>query len=252
MKKVGVLITDTKLQFEVMEQLRSKDISFEILQPRKKLSRDIGAVMTTEEDRSKITFGRVIICSLDNISSSITEAKAVLASPGRIISLVIGIDPGRAPGIAVMADQSLVDSAHVDSPEAVAGVVNEFVRVYESDGALVRIGHGDKTRRNRIFNSIWDLDIPIEIVDERNTSKPSDQTDIDAAIEIALTPGYRPKRKQIVDPSDGEISDIQRISRIGSNGEITISRALAKSVAKGERSMEEAIERQRAKKKKID
>jgi len=89
------------------------------------------------------------------------------------------------------------------------------------------------------------LGIPIEIVDERNTSTKSDQKDIDAAIEIALAEGYRPVKRQPVAPSEGEIADIQRKSRIGSDGELTISRSLAGSVARGEMSMEQAIQRQR-------
>jgi len=249
MKKAGLLINDAKLQFELMEALKAERISFEIILPGKKLPREIGVVLTTKEDRSNITFRRVIICSMDNIASTMRETKAAIMSTGKIRSLMIGIDPGRSPGIAVMADQFLVDSASVDSPEAVAGTIKEFTRVYPSNEVLVRIGHGDRTRRNRIFNSIWDLGIPIEIVDERNTSTTSEQRDIDAAIEIALTPGYRPGRKQPVEPSEGEISDTQRISRISSEGEITISRSLAALVAKGEISMEEAIERQKSTKK---
>ncbi|HDP97140.1 MAG TPA: hypothetical protein ENN25_05560 [Euryarchaeota archaeon] len=249
MKRVGLHISDAKLQFELMEALKKEKIPFEIIQPGKKIPKGICTVLTTDEDQGTITCHRQIICTSENIGSCIMEAKATMASRGSIRSLVIGIDPGRKPGIAVMADQVLVETAQVRSPEAVAELVIELLRVFKSEEQLVRIGHGDKTRRNRIFNSLWDLDIPIEIVDERNTSTTSDHRDIDAAIEIALTPGYRPKRKQLVMPSNGEISDIQRISRLRSNGELTISRALAESVAKGEIPMEEAIEVQRSQKK---
>lgn len=249
MKKVGVLISDAKLLFEVLESLRNEDLPFEILESKKRVAKEIRVVISTEEDKDQTAFRRIISCSMDNIHSCINEAKAAITSSGRIRSLIIGIDPGIAPGIAVMADQSLVDSAHVNSPEAAADAVREFVRIYKSDEVLVRIGHGDRTKRNRIFNAIWDLGISIEIVDERNTTPLSDQKDIDAAIEIALTSGYRPGRKQLIEPPEGEISDIQRLSRISSDGELTISRSLAKSVAKGECSMEEAIELQRKGKK---
>ena len=48
-----------------------------------------------------------------------------------------------------------------------------------------------------------------------------------------------------LNPSDGEIKYIQTESRKRSNGEITISRLTAISVARGELSMEEAIARDR-------
>jgi len=248
MKKVGVLISDAKLLYELVEALKAEGIPFELMNP-KTVSKDVDVILTTEADRIDRPSVKTINCSLDNVHRCVKTAKAVLRIKGRIRSLVIGIDPGSSPGVAVLADQSVIDSAVVESPESVSALVQDFTEVYPSDEVLVRIGNGDRTIRNRIFNSIWDLRLPIEIVDERNTSTSTDQRDINAAIEIALTPGYKPVKKQPVDPSEGEIADIQRKSRIGSNGELTISRFLAVSVAKGELSMEGAIRRQKDSKK---
>jgi len=249
MKKVGVLISDAKLLYELIETLKAEGIPFELINPDTP-PKDVDVILTTETDKvPKGARARTIHCSLDSIHRCVKTAKAVLRIKGRIRSLIIGIDPGSAPGIAVLADQSVIDSTIVDTPEDVSALVEDFVDVYPSDEVLVRIGNGDRTIRNRIFNAIWDIGLPIEIVDERNTSRSTDQKDIEAAIEIGLTPGYRPVKKQQVRPSDGEISDIQRKSRIGSNGELTISRSLAESVAKGEMSMESAIQRQRVSKK---
>ena len=251
MRRVGVLISDAKLLFELIEALRAEGIPFELEDPEAP-SRDVEVLLTTDTDKPAGDYSKSIICSLETIHRCVKEAKAVLRYKGEIMSLIIGIDPGSTPGIAVLADHLLIDSTAVESPEEVVGLVSDFTKVYPSNQVLVRIGNGDRTVRNRIFNSIWDLGIPIEIVDESNTSTKSNQKDIDAAIEIALTSGYRPIKKQPVIPSDGEIADIQRKSRIGSNGELTISRSLAGSVAKGEISMEKAIERQKCSKKNGD
>lgn len=249
MKKVGVLISDAKLLYELLETLKAEGIPFELIDPNTP-SKDIDVLMTTEADKAGADANaKIIHCSLDSVHRCVKTAKAVLRIKGKIRSLVIGIDPGSCPGIAVLADHSVIDSAAVETPEAVSALVKDFTEVYPSEQVLVRIGNGDRTIRNRIFNSIWDLSIPIEIVDERNTSRCTEQKDIEAAIEIALTPGYMPVKKQPVLPSDGEIADIQRKSRIGSNGELTISRSLAESVAKGEISMEHAIQKQKGCKK---
>ena len=45
-----------------------------------------------------------------------------------------------------------------------------------------------------------------------------------------------------IDPSEGELRDIQRISRNKSNGRVTIPTELARKVAKGEVTIEQAIE----------
>lgn len=243
-----MLISDARLLYEMLEALRADGIPLELVDPDHP-ARDIGILLTTEDDCPDITPSKTILCTLDTIHKCVKEAKAFMKFKGRIRSLVIGIDPGSSPGIAVLADQLLIDSAAVESPEDVAMLVRDFMKVYPSDQVIIRIGNGDRTIRNRIFNSIWDTGVPIEIVDESNTSTTSGQKDIDAAIEIALTSGYRPVKKQPVDPSEGEIADIQRKSRIGSNGEITISRSLAASVGKGEMSMDQAIQKQKGSKK---
>jgi len=248
MTKVGVFISDAKLLYELIEALKADGVPFELIDPKTR-SREIDFVLTTEADRAGVAHAKTINCTLDTLHRCVKTAKAVLRIKGKIRSLVIGIDPGSYPGVAVLADESVIDSAVADSPESVALLVQDYTDAYPSDEVLVRIGNGDRTIRNRIFNSVWDLRVPIEIVDESNTSTSKDQKDINAAIEIALTPGYRPANKQPVDPSDGEIADIQRKSRIGSNGKLTISRSLAIGVAKGELSMECAILRQKESKK---
>jgi hypothetical protein len=48
-----------------------------------------------------------------------------------------------------------------------------------------------------------------------------------------------------VEPTPGELRDIQRLSRIESQGSVTISTALAHSVAMGEKTISQAISEQR-------
>jgi len=249
MKKVGVLISDAKLMFEIVEMLKTTGIPFEIIDRNGRIPHDISVLIISREDNPEKFSRKIIVCSLDRIEAAVKEAKAALHSCGKIRHVTIGIDPGNKTGVAVLADDSYVDSAVVDNPEIVASRIREFLELYPAESILVRIGNGDRTKRNRIFNSIWDMGLPIEIVDESNTSTLSSQKDVDAAIEIALTSGYRPVKRQLVLPSDGEIADIQRKSRISSGGELTISHALAEAVAIGSLSMEEAINRQRISRK---
>ena len=71
--------------------------------------------------------------------------------------------------------------------------------------------------------------------------------DVDAAIDIARTPGRRVVPPFDVRPTPGEVRDIQRRSRLDSAGQVTISSELADAVARGDLSLEEAIARARRK-----
>jgi hypothetical protein len=100
-----------------------------------------------------------------------------------------------------------------------------------------------------LINGILDLGIQVEMVDETGTTPHLGKgvhgqviSDIIAAINIALIPG-KIVGKQFIEPSNGEVRVIQESSREYSNGRSTIPRLRAKAVAKGELTLDEAIER---------
>jgi hypothetical protein len=60
-----------------------------------------------------------------------------------------------------------------------------------------------------------------------------------------MTHGYTPMKRQEIEPCQGEIRNLQRISRLESAGSLTVSKDLAKKVAKGEISLSDAIDTQK-------
>jgi len=227
----------------MLQYLRNQRLKFVCLIPGEAVPADVGAVITTEKERHKIPFDRVVLES--DPASAIAHAKTLLSSESPVRELVIGIDPGVRPGVAVLGDGIVLTKHLADSPEAVGPLIDDVVKGHPDASVIVRIGHGDRTNRNRIFNTLWDEGHKLEIVDERNTTTRSHTPDEDAAVEIAMTPGYRPRKRQDTEPSPGEIRNIQRLSRLESAGLLTVSADMAKKVAVGELSLREAIEKQK-------
>jgi len=120
-----------------------------------------------------------------------------------------------------------------------------FFFTYVAVKKKIKVGHQAVTIRNRIINDLLELvkkfDFVIEIADETSTTREKNNPDINAAIEISSMPGSPVYRPMDVNPTPGEIRDIQRISRIKSGSELTISRTLAARVATGELDLHEAI-----------
>ena len=82
----------------------------------------------------------------------------------------------------------------------------------------------------------------VELVDERKTSRGLNRNQhAVSAIRIATLSGERIWEVVKMEPKDGELREIQRKSRIKSQGRITISSELAKKVALGELTLAEAI-----------
>jgi hypothetical protein len=243
MKAIGLMTEDSRTYFEMLEALRKHDLKFVSLDFSEPIPASVGVVITTEAERERVDFEKVV--TYPDPEAAIARARRMLSGEKTMKEIVIGIDPGIKPGFAVLSDGIVMSRSLAQSPESVAEMVDDVVKEYPTTKVIVRLGNGDRTNRNRIFNSLWDSGQMVEIVDERNTTKRSQTPDEDAAVEIAMTPGYRPSKRQETEPCEGEIRNIQRISRLESGGAITVSRELAKKVATGEMSLKDAIEHQR-------
>jgi len=239
MSIIGLQTGDPRTYYEMIEALRERGLPFVLLELSDVVPANVGVIITTEEERDKVDFDRVVTEGDPDVA--VSKALAMLSGGGDVKELTIGIDPGNRPGFAAIGDGRVLRTSIAESPESVRNLVDEMIRAHPNADVVVRIGHGDRTNRNRIFNRLWDDGHKLEIVDERNTTRRSQTPDEDAALEIALTPGYRPRKRQDIEPSDGEIRNIQRLSRLESAGRVTVSKDLARMVARGELKMEDAI-----------
>lgn len=242
MKRIGLLTEDPRTYFETLEVLRVKGLDFVSLDFEEPVPAHVGVVISTEEERPRIPFEPVVAESDPDLA--VSRAMRVLSGDVAVNRLFIGVDPGHRPGVAAVGDGMVLTRAVASSPEGVKGLVDRILSEYPCEDLLIRIGNGDRTNRNRIFNTLWDGGHRLEIVNEANTTTRSETPDEDAAVEIAVTPGYRPVRKQKIEPCEGEIRNIQRLSRIESDGRLTVSKDLAARVATGEISLAQAIQLQ--------
>lgn len=243
MKLVGLLTEDSRRYYEMIEALKADDIEYTSLDFDRPIPADVCVVVTTEGERDRVFFDRVVVD--DDPSEAVASIKKYMNGGRAVKDLMIGVDPGHRPGVAAVADGIVLTRGIAKSPEDVKIMIDGILREYPSSNVVIRIGNGDRTNRNRTFNDLWERGHRLEIVDERNTTTRSATPDEDAAVEIALTPGYRPDGKQKVEPAPGEIRNIQRLSRLQSEGTLTVSKDLASRVAKGEISMDQAISLQK-------
>ncbi|MCE5295582.1 MAG: hypothetical protein LLG16_00570 [Euryarchaeota archaeon] len=208
---------------------------------------NVSVIITTPEEEERVRFG--LVAASDDPDEAIAMARAMVKGR-KYGTLIVGIDPGMTIGITVVGNGKVLLSDTFECPEAADEKVRRMTSELEYDDILVRIGHGDRTIRNRIIHSIWDVADRVEIVDETNTTRNTETPDIDAAILISKTQGYDVEVPPEVEPTPGELREIQRRSRVESEGSFTIGRGLAGRVARGEMSMEAALHEYRSDEKK--
>jgi len=241
--KILAVATDNfEFYYEMVRELKQRNIPFISLSPSDPIPPNVDVILTTEPEAEGIEFRNVVAVD-DDIRKGVRKALSMVKGKLSYQSMIVGIDPGTQPGIALVGDGKVLETLQAESPEDVRKKVEGFIEGYDFQRMIIRIGHGDKTNRNRTINSLEGLAVRIEIVNEEGTTKLTESPDIEAAKKIALSEGQLALGDYDVNATEGEMREIQRRSRLES-GDITISKELAKKVAEGDLKMKEAISEQ--------
>jgi len=247
---IAVLTEVPRLYYLFARELKRKRLEFYSLTFRDRIPGKVRVVLTSEEEAARIDFPRVVAATEESVGIAVEKAHSLSQGLKEHYSeLIIGIDPGEKPGLAVLGDGSVVHAAQLTSPEDVGSALRDIMHIYSCRRVRIKVGNGGGVYRQRLLRVLQDsFSFPIELVDEHATTPTLGRGDISrevrdiiAAVNIALKPGSRLEGRVEVRPTPGEIKNIQKHSRQRS-GSITISRALAERVAKGELTMERAIE----------
>jgi hypothetical protein len=239
-----------RFYYEAVKELKERGVEFLTLALDDEIPSIVGVVLTSVEERERIDFPGVV--SADDMGAAVDECLRIengLAAPYE--TLILGIDPGLKPGFAVLGDGKVVHAELLDTPEDILEASKKVFETYSGKGVTFRVGRGGGVYKERVLKILQEnFDFPIEVVDESHTTPPTGNgtavKDVIAAVNIALKQGRILKQKIDVSPTNGEIKNIQRDSREVS-GNITISKLLAERVARGELTIEEAIEIQQGK-----
>jgi hypothetical protein len=257
---IVVATTDFEVYHEVVDELRDRDAEFTTVEPGEALPDTADVVITASADVQKTTEASSETHRSDSRSAGVdADVPVVVADAGdarRTVEealvymrggegrTVVGVDPGTRPGIAVLRGGMVVGAFQVPVERA-AEVVRE--EVAGDEDAVVRIGDGARLEGARIVDELDD--VRVELVDETGTTPflgpgARGMGDVLAAANIALMAGEEIEGRRI-EPTDGELQVIKSRSREESEQNRTITEDLARRVARGELTLEEALEAHR-------
>ncbi len=187
-KIIGLLTTNSRLYFDLVKVLKARKLEFRSLNFDEPVNLDIGVVMTGQEDFDKVDFSPKV--NVTDVYRGVREAIQMLCGDGPFKELVIGADPGKYPGIAVVVEGEVIEALQANSTEQAIKIVKDMLEAYCFERSRLRIGHGAPDSRNQILNKVSQLFSIVEIVDESSTTKRTKTPDIDAAITIARSKGH--------------------------------------------------------------
>jgi hypothetical protein len=234
---IVVATEDFEVYHGVVNELRDRGATFTTRRPGEELPASAVVVVTGPDDDLD-TAAEVVRADPGRPRRAVEEALATLrGGDGRT---VVGIDPGDRPGVVVLSGDLVVAAFHVPLAD-VADVVRD--ELADAVDPVVRIGDGARLQGARIVDDL--PDVRVELVDETGTTPylgtgARGMGDVVAAINIARLEGEVVEERDVT-PTQGELQAIKDRSREHSEGDRTITEALARRVARGELTMDEAL-----------
>ncbi|MFW5919030.1 MAG: hypothetical protein ACOCSF_02400 [Halanaeroarchaeum sp.] len=239
---IVVATANFEVYHDVVGALRSRGSEFTTVGADDPLPSDATVVIVGPEETREADVP-VVQATPDDPRAAVDAAMAAQREAGG--RRIVGVDPGTNPGIAVLVGDVVVAAFQVPVEAAATTILGELE---DASDPLVRLGDGARLHGARILEDLAD-EVPVELVDETGTTPHLGEGvrgmgDVLAAVNIAQRPGTAIEGRRI-EPTDGEIQVIKSRSRERAEDDRTITESLARRVASGELTLDEAIEEHR-------
>ena len=240
MRRLYVRTDDVRLAHRLLNELQERNLPAKQVSLGDTIEPDAYWFGTSEEVAELGGCG--VAVDPDAVSEAISTwllARQVHSPPEM---LVVGIDPGPRPGCAFVSEGVLMGKREMESIDQALDEIVKLVDHLLPGQVLVRIGHGSPVHRDRLLNRVLSLGFHVEIVNEHRTSAGQRRhAHGSAAVKIAMMAGKAVHEQRTVNPTTGELRNLQRISRQRSKGRLTISLETARRVSEGLLTMDEAL-----------
>ena len=241
---IVVATTDFEVYHGVVNELRERSVEFTTQEPDEELPEATTLLVTGPDDEVYPEQVSVDVVRVDPADPRRAVEEALALIRGGDERIVVGVDPGDRPGVAVLVGDTVVAAFQVPLSEVGAVVERELEDAVDP---TVRVGDGARLDGSRIVDDL--PDVPLELVDETGTTPylgtgARGMGDVLAAVNIARRSGERIEGRDIT-PTKGEIQVIKRRSRERSEGDRTITEGLARRVARGDLTIDEALDEHR-------
>ncbi|HTP54811.1 MAG TPA: hypothetical protein VML94_07660 [Thermoplasmata archaeon] len=244
-RSVALVTRDPALYHDLAGFLRERRLPSVSLLPGDRIPDRVAVVLTSPDELELIEHPRVLTVSEGGDRRALGAAITQALQPSEPDDeLVVGIDPGPRPGYAILSGARCIGEGILEGPEAAGALAAQLRHRFPGRALRFRVGVGDPPARNRIVNSLVRRFRTVELVNEDGTTPRGRRRprDAEAARSIARTSGTPVREPMVGTFTPGEISNLQRLSREGSGGRVTISRSSAHRVLRGEISLADAVD----------
>jgi len=176
-EKVAVATVQGKPYFLIVNQLKEQNIPFISLVPGESVPAKISLVITTEQEKHLVNHERILIFhGEDELEGLVDEVKKLLLGKEDFEKIVVGIDPGAAIGLVVLADGKVIEEGNCfSSQEVITSILKVLRNVnFEVTDVSVKIGNGVPVYKELLkdLDDALPTQVTLEVVSEAGTNKP--------------------------------------------------------------------------------
>jgi hypothetical protein len=209
-EKVAVVTVQGKPYFLIVNQLREQNIPFISIVPGEPVPPKVKLVITTEQERSSVNFEKIIVFHDEpELDSIINEVKRTFLGKDAYEKIVVGLDPGEATGLAILADGKVIEESNCyNNVEVIRSIIKNLKNVnFSKTTVTVKIGDGVSRYKELLedLNDALPSEVSLEVVGEAGTNKPLQENKrsrkirhISSAIRIAGRNGRIIARRKMI------------------------------------------------------
>lgn len=201
-EKVAVATVKGKPYFLIVNELREQRVPFLSMVPGDPVPPEVKVVITTEREKDLVSHEKTLVFHDEGeLENLVSEVKRILEGKEAYEKIIVGVDPGEAIGLAVIADGKVIAQDNCFSANELAKSIAKTVRNidFSLTSVSVKIGNGVPVYREIVENLDAALppQVALEVVSEVGTNKPLKESrhsrrirHIASAIRIASRTGY--------------------------------------------------------------
>ena len=207
---IAVVTVQGKAYYLIVNELKKKSIPFLSLTPGETIPIEVKVVITTKEEKHLVNHETVLLYQEGTEPEKlVNEALQAVRGKRHFEKLVIGIDPGKVLGLAVLADGKIIETGNCFSVKETVDKIKSVLKNLESTPAFsvtVKIGDGVAEYKEKLLRALdkeLSANVVLESVSEAGTSRYLNMTehrrglrDIVSATRIAGRNGHAFQRRK--------------------------------------------------------
>ncbi len=205
--KIALATVSGKAYYKLVSALKQRGVSFLSLTPRDAVPLTVKVVITTEKERRLVKHSNVLVFNEETDATPVVnEAIKIVLGKKIYEKVVVGVDPGKTFGLAILDDENVLETVTCSSLEETVNAVLLMLEKPQAIINVVKIGNGAPLYTKQLLDLLDEAlpeEVGIEIVSEEGTSRFGKETvhrrdvkDVMSAIRIAERKGNVFHRKK--------------------------------------------------------